>query len=243
MAQPVSPWIHRVSIRDHGPDDPSERLTLFALNAFMKDETGICYPGTRKLCGATGLSRNTVMRCVRSVNVQGWVQIREGLRQRFATCYRASVPDWLDLSEYEEILGRWLERSGAAIEPDEADTPVSRTAHLVQPAPASGANGAQKGGASGANGGGHLVQPLHQKFLSEVSKRSSSEEVGCLRSPALSSREFSEKTKPEDTEAREAEKRRKIGSLRLAGYAPHEIVKLLATAGVNIEDVRRERDA
>jgi Helix-turn-helix domain len=84
-------------IRDHGPGDSTQKLCLFAVNAFMKDG-GDCYPSQRAIAKAAGLAEYTVQKAIAAILEAGWLcaethKAKGKAWKRYS--YRASVPDAL----------------------------------------------------------------------------------------------------------------------------------------------------
>ena len=55
----------------------SERLLLLTLHSFV-DDNGICFPSYPTILKFSGLSMNTVLKCVKSLVAKGWIAYRQG---------------------------------------------------------------------------------------------------------------------------------------------------------------------
>jgi hypothetical protein len=103
MARAVPPWLHRVCIRMHAPNDPWTKLLLLALNTFMND-SGEGFPGQESLARAASMGVSTVRAKLNAASRAGWIAVyarhRPG-QQWKSYSYRTCVPDWIDLSEIQ----------------------------------------------------------------------------------------------------------------------------------------------
>lgn len=121
MARAVSPWLHRVELRDHGPKDSYLRLAVFAVNAFM-DESGTCRPSQERIASAACLGVTTIRRKLAEASRLGWIAQFERAKpgQKWKSIeYRACIPDHLDTSKYDPKEDKWRAKHGAVI-PDAA---------------------------------------------------------------------------------------------------------------------------
>ncbi len=64
----------RAIASDNGPSSPTTRLVLFALSVFMDQNCGNCFPSTKKLSDATGLSERCVCEHLAKAEKNGWIE-------------------------------------------------------------------------------------------------------------------------------------------------------------------------
>ncbi|MBS0416675.1 MAG: hypothetical protein JSR66_03105 [Proteobacteria bacterium] len=119
----VSAWTWRRMLRDHGPKDPSVRLSLFVLSTWMKS-SGIAYPSQRKWAAAVRVSVRTIQRHQKVAVELGWLGLAtagktdRGWRM---LAYRAAVPDDLELDRKDELLSAAIIAKHGDIETSNAD--------------------------------------------------------------------------------------------------------------------------
>lgn len=100
------------AVFENGPANSSERFVLLAL-ANYADVNGKCWPAYATLAHNTGLSRPTVMRCVKSLTKQGYLKT---VGRRRVTGEQASNYYWISFEKLGVTCSQQgLEDEGAVI--------------------------------------------------------------------------------------------------------------------------------
>ncbi len=96
MAQPFLLRWRKVIASEHGPAAPTTRHVLLTLSVYMRQD-GDCYPSTRELSAATGLSERSVCTHLDIAQKDGWINRRLAGSGRAwkHMAYQATLPDAL----------------------------------------------------------------------------------------------------------------------------------------------------
>ena len=113
MSRLVSPWTWRRALRERGPENPGELLTLLVIGTYM-NRSGEAYPSQKLIASGARCSKRTVQRHITSAREQGWITVylagRAGQQWRHSM-YQARVPDWLVLDDLDEEISDYIEAS------------------------------------------------------------------------------------------------------------------------------------
>lgn len=116
MARTVPAWLHRICIRDYGPDDALMKLALLTVNTCFGSETDKdtgektqleCWWGQERLAHAASMGVTTLRRKLTEASKLGWIAIypRGANGQRWKSyAYQPCIPDHIPLTEQFEAL-------------------------------------------------------------------------------------------------------------------------------------------
>ncbi len=229
MPRAVPPPIHRRLVRDFGPKDPWARLLLFAINSRFDRDNGECFAGQETIAKDTCMGVSTIRAKTALVAREGWLALypRGGNGKRWKSyIYRASVPDWIDLSAIKvkdtdaESLAQAYEATNGTIDPSaNAGTLYPQKGQKRTPPPAAGGPSSAKPApkrkappadehkdrqltaeAPPADGNKHR-QPLRGKFFSESSSLSNLKQARLAPSARVQEHEQEPKSQEADSPA------------------------------------------
>lgn len=126
-------WRHAILKSDLGP---TTRHVLLTISCYMNDVGGGCYPTTRELASATGLSERAVCEHIGKAVTAGWLKVSEhGFRgQRWKNHeYRAAWPDNAEGTERPSVPLEQKSRSPSRKGADRESAASSEKALTVVP--------------------------------------------------------------------------------------------------------------
>jgi hypothetical protein len=105
-AAPVIPWLWRISVRDHGPNDKTLKHVLLTISTYMNDQ-GHCFPSQDTIARGASMAPYTVQKAIAQANASGWIAVflRQSKGQRWRRYeYRACIPASVELSDSHQEL-------------------------------------------------------------------------------------------------------------------------------------------
>ena len=115
-AVPALPWLWRIAIRDHAPNDKTLKHVLLTIATFM-DEDGYCFPSQDRIARGASMSPYTVQKAIARANASGWIAVysRKGKGQRWRKNeYRACIPASVELSDSHQ---KYVDEAVRKLEP------------------------------------------------------------------------------------------------------------------------------
>ena len=102
----------KVVASEKGPSTPTKRLVLLTISLFMNKDGGSCFPSTKKLITATGLSERSICNHLEGAACDGWIEKHKkcGVGQAWKRhSYTAKIPKKA-LKELQRVSIKGTER-------------------------------------------------------------------------------------------------------------------------------------